>query len=62
MTLNQVQFEREETKNCTEIIEKKVEEVFKTIVDSAQGENIPIEPKIEKINKIWRLTETTLYS
>jgi hypothetical protein len=37
MTLNQVQFERDETKKCTERIEQQVEEVFKTIPDSAQG-------------------------
>jgi hypothetical protein len=51
ITLNQVKFERDETKKCTGRIEKQVEEVFKTISDSAQGENIPTEDKIEKITQ-----------
>jgi hypothetical protein len=34
-----------------ERIEKQVEEVFKTISDNTQGENIPTEGKIEKITQ-----------
>jgi hypothetical protein len=49
MNLNQVNFKRDETKKNIGSIEKQVEKVFKTISDSAQGENIPIEGKIYKI-------------
>jgi len=48
MTLEQVKFERDETKQFTLRIEKQVEEEFKTIADSAQGENLHTEGKIEK--------------
>jgi len=50
MTLNHVLFEREEANKHTGRLEKKVEEVFKTIPDNVQKRgNIPIEEKIEKI-------------
>jgi hypothetical protein len=41
MTLDQVKFERDETKKRAGIIEQKFEEVFKTIFDNTQGENLP---------------------
>jgi hypothetical protein len=46
MTLNQVNFERDETKKHDGRIEKRVEEVFKTIPDSVEGDNIPTKEKI----------------
>jgi hypothetical protein len=46
-----VKFERDGTKKHDGRIEQQIEEVFKTIPDSAQGENIPIEDKIEKITQ-----------
>jgi predicted nucleic acid-binding Zn-ribbon protein len=49
ININQVKFERDETKKRTGRIEQQVEEMFKTIYDNAQGENISIEEKIEKI-------------
>lgn len=49
MKINQVHFERGEAKQCTGRIDQQVEEVFKTIVDNTQGENLPIEENIEKI-------------
>jgi hypothetical protein len=51
ITFKQVKFERDGTKKHDGRIEQQIEEVFKTIPDSAQGENIPIEDKIEKITQ-----------
>jgi hypothetical protein len=51
ITINQVQVERDEVKQCTGRIEKWVEEVFKTIPENAEGGNIPMKEKIEKITQ-----------
>jgi hypothetical protein len=48
MTLYQVHLRGKKQIN-TGIIDQQVEEVFKTILDSTQGGNIPTEEKIEKI-------------
>jgi hypothetical protein len=65
LTIDQVEFKRDTVKHRTERLEKKLEEVFKTILDNMQRENIHAEEKIEKIalamedyrNNITKLTK-----
>jgi oligoendopeptidase F len=49
ISLNQVQLERDEEKQRMEKIEQRLEEVFKTIPDNAQAEELSTEEKIQKI-------------
>jgi hypothetical protein len=51
MTLDQVKFEKDETKQRDGRIEQQVEEVFKTIVDSMQERIYPHRVKLRKQHK-----------